>query len=125
MYTRDPQKAKTYKFRVIGEIIVGTSSVEKKYQDFQVTFKDYCLDAVISAADSLPDLTYTLGSGDKAFSFPVWIENTGICGSIVYTAFISRYDLTGNYDTLGEVRLGSYSAAPYTFITFSSRIFHV
>jgi hypothetical protein len=110
---------------VIGEIIVGTSSVEKKYQDFQVTFKDYCLDAVISAADPLPDLTYTLGSGDEAFSFRIWSENTGMCGLIVYSAFISRYDLSGNYDSLGEVQLGSYSAAPYTFITFSSRIFQV
>jgi len=31
MYTRDPLKAKTYKFRMIGEILVGTSSVEQKY----------------------------------------------------------------------------------------------
>jgi hypothetical protein len=106
MYTRDPLKAKIYNFRVIGEIFVGTSSVEKVYQDFKVTFKNLCPDAIISTAVPLKDQTYTLGSGLKAFSFLAWSENTGVCGPIAYTAYISRFDLIGNYDQLTEVQLG-------------------
>jgi len=125
MYTRDPLKAKIYNFRVIGEILVGTSSVEKVYQDFKVTFKNFCLDAVISPADPFRDLTYTLGSGLYSFIFPAWYENTGVCGPIAYTAFISCYDQNGNYDQLREVQLGLNSASPYTFIVFSSRTFQM
>jgi hypothetical protein len=110
---------------MIGEILLGTSSVEKVYQDFKVTFKNLCPDAIISTVDPLQDQTYTLGSGLKALSFQAWSENTGVCGPIAYTAYIERFDLNGNYDQLTEVQLGLSTVAPYSFIVFSSRTFQV